>query len=148
VTEATENAASDEPKHSKASARSETPDNSPDTSAEKSPEQARRKKRRSRWRFVLPALGVLVVLLIAARVAAPSFVRWYVNRTIDQSPLYDGKIGDVNIHLWRGAYSIEDVRLNKVTGNVPVPLFAAKRIDLAIEWNALLHGGSRCSSRS
>src|SRR5690242_6358402 len=69
----------------------------------------------------------------------PWAVRWYVNRTLDQSPIYQGKIGDVDIHLWRGAYSIHDVRLVKMTGNVPVPLFAAKRVDFAVQWNALLH---------
>jgi hypothetical protein len=43
----------------------------------------------------------------------------------------------VHIHLWRGAYSIEDVRINKTTGDVPVPFFAAKRVDFALEWKAL-----------
>jgi hypothetical protein len=97
------------------------------------------KKARSRWRIVGVAFGVLLVLLIAARLALPSVLRWYVNSTIDQSPLYDGKIGDIDVHLWRGAYTIKDVKLNKVTGNVPVPLFAAKQVDLAIEWDALRH---------
>src|SRR5688572_18734542 len=69
----------------------------------------------------------------------PTAVAWYVNRTIDQSPLYDGKIGDVDIHLWRGAYSIEDVRLIKTTGAVPVPLFSSRRVDFQLEWGALLH---------
>ena len=93
--------------------------------------QAAAKRRRSRWRtFGLIMLFVLG-LLIAARLAMPSFARWYVNRTIDRNPLYDGRIGDVHIHLYRGAYSIDDIRLNKVTGNLPVPLFAAKRLDIA-----------------
>ena len=42
----------------------------------------------------------------------------------------------MHIHLWRGAYSIEDVRINKTTGDVPVPFFAAKRVDFALEWKA------------
>jgi len=45
----------------------------------------------------------------------------------------------VDIHLWRGAYSIREVQISKTTGNVPVPLFAAKRLDFALEWKALLH---------
>ena len=69
----------------------------------------------------------------------PSAVRWYVNRTLDESPLYKGRIGEINIHLWRGAYSIHDVRINKVTGDVPAPLFSAKIVDFAMQWNALLH---------
>jgi hypothetical protein len=66
-----------------------------------------------------------------------------VNRTIDQSPLYDGEIGDIDVHLWRGAYAIRDIRLDKTTGSVPVPLFACRRVDLAIQWDALLAGGDR-----
>jgi len=66
-------------------------------------------------------------------------VRDYVNRTLDRNPLYAGNIGPVQIHLWRGAYSIQDVRISKTTGNVPVPFFASKRVDFAIQWNALFH---------
>ncbi len=64
-------------------------------------------------------------------------VRSYVNRTIDKSPLYKGTIGDIDIHLLAGGYTIHDVELNKVTGNVPVPFFSAKRVDLTLQWDAL-----------
>jgi hypothetical protein len=74
------------------------------------------------------------------RVMLPTLVRNYVNRTLDRAPLYAGKIGEVDIHLWRGAYSIQDVSISKTTGNVPVPFFAAQRVDFAIEWKSLRHG--------
>jgi hypothetical protein len=67
-------------------------------------------------------------------------VRWYVNRAIDRSVVYEGRIGDVDLHLWRGAYTIRDIQLNKTTGNVPVPLFSAPRVDLAVQWDAVFHG--------
>jgi hypothetical protein len=99
------------------------------------------KKSRRRWgKGLLIAGGVLIVLLIAARIALPRFLLWYVNRTIDQSELYDGNIGDIDVSLWRGAYTIKQIRLNKVTGNVPVPLYSAERVDLALQWDALRHG--------
>jgi hypothetical protein len=102
-------------------------------------ESEKKKTARRWWRRGAGAFVVLVVLaLVAARVAAPTVLRWYVNRTIDQSPMYDGFIGDIDMHLWRGAYSIEDVRIVKTTGNVPVPLFSAQRVDLAIQWDAVL----------
>ncbi len=94
------------------------------------------RRRRRKWLWVLL---VLVVMGIIARLLLPGFVRDYVNRTLDRNPLYSGEIGAVEIHLWRGAYSIQNIRLSKTTGNVPVPLFAAKRVDFAIQWNALLH---------
>jgi hypothetical protein len=107
------------------------PDKAPDASADKK----RTRRRSARWAIVLL---VLIGALAAARAFLPSGVRWYVNRTIDQSPLYDGHIGDVDMKLWRGAYSIEDVRIVKTTGNVPVPFYAAERVDFAIEWRAIL----------
>ncbi|MEO6184248.1 MAG: DUF748 domain-containing protein [Verrucomicrobiota bacterium] len=69
----------------------------------------------------------------------PWVVRDYVNRTLDRSHLYSGKIGKLQINLWRGAYSIQDVSISKTTGNVPVPFFAAKRVEFALLWKALLH---------
>ncbi|MEO6035230.1 MAG: DUF748 domain-containing protein [Verrucomicrobiota bacterium] len=95
-------------------------------------------KRRRIWRAVGIVLLVLILVLGIARAFLPWAVRDYVNRTIDRNPLYQGSIGKVNIHLWRGAYSIEEVRLSKTSGNVPVPFFAAHRVDFALEWNALL----------
>lgn len=87
-------------------------------------------------------MGIVVVglaLLVGiGRAFLPRIVRDYVNRTLDRNPLYDGNIGNVQIHLWRGAYSIEDVRISKTTGDVPVPFFAAKRVDFALEWKSLL----------
>ena len=95
------------------------------------------KKRRSRWRRFAIFVLIVAIALCIGRAFMPRMVTAYVNRTIDRSPLYDGKIGGVDIHLWRGAYSIHEVRIVKTTGSVPVPLFAAKRVDLAIEWPAL-----------
>lgn len=96
-------------------------------------------KRHSRWRGFFIALLMLAVLAGVGRAILPWAVRNYVNRTLDRNPLYAGNIGQVQIHLWRGAYSIRDVRISKTTGNVPVPLFSAKRVDFAIEWPALAH---------
>ena len=99
----------------------------------------RRRKRHSVWRTFGIILLVLVVLGGVGRALLPWAVRNYVNRTLDRNPLYAGNIGNVEIHLWRGAYSIHDVRISKTTGNVPVPFFAAPRVDFAIQWDALLH---------
>jgi len=103
------------------------------------PADKKPKAKRTWKRFFGTVLLFLIVALVIARLCMPIAVRWYVNRTIDRSPIYHGSIGDVSIHLWKGAYSIENIRLDKTTGNVPVPLFYAKRVDLAIQWNALLH---------
>lgn len=94
--------------------------------------------RRRGWRTAAIIFITLAVLLGIGRAVLPWFVRDYVNRTLDRNQLYSGKIGDVRIQLFRGAYSIEDISISKTTGNVPVPFFAAKRVDFSIQWNALL----------
>lgn len=98
-------------------------------------------KKRRRWlRRIALFLLFLIALGAIVRAILPGVIRDYVNRTIDQSPLYDGKIGEIELNLWRGAYTIHEIRLVKTTGSVPVPLFAAKRLDLAVEWPALMEG--------
>jgi hypothetical protein len=107
---------------------------------ETTPRPAPPEKRRSRRRTVVAALLFVVALLVGVRAALPSIARSYVIDVLDRNPLYEGRIGDVEIHLWRGAYSIDDVRILKTTGDVPVPFFAAERVDFAVEWPALWSG--------
>ncbi len=97
------------------------------------------RKRHRRWRTLGIVLLVLIVLGGVTRALLPWAVRHYVNRTLDQNKLYEGKIGEVGIRLWRGAYTIQDITLSKRTGTVPVPFFTAKRVEFSIQWNALLH---------
>ena len=63
-----------------------------------------------------------------------------MNRTLDRNLLYEGRIGEVQVHLLRGAYSISDIHISQRSGNVPVPLLSAKRVDFSIQWDALIHG--------
>src|SRR6185437_5180138 len=100
---------------------------------------ARTRKPHHRMRTLGIIVLVLAVILAIARLIMPWAVRNYVNRTLDTNLLYSGSIGKVDISLWRGAYTINDVRLDKTTGDVPVPFFAAKRVDFEVQWNALFH---------
>jgi hypothetical protein len=70
----------------------------------------------------------------------PWAVRWYVNQVLSRNPEYRGRIGPVTLNLWRGAYSIANVKISKRIGNVPVPLIEVKDLELAVQWNAILHG--------
>jgi hypothetical protein len=94
----------------------------------------------SRRRLAIGALIVLVLLLLGARAAAPSLIQRYVNRVLDRTEGSRGSIGDVDLALLRGAYTIEAVRIDKESGRVPVPLFRAREVDLSIEWRALFDG--------
>jgi hypothetical protein len=99
-----------------------------------------RPRRRSKWGVFAFVLLILVCLMGISRALLPWVVRNYVNRTLDRNLLYSGKIGPVAIHILRGAYSIQDIRISKTTGNVPVPFFSAKRVHFAVQWDALVHG--------
>jgi len=92
----------------------------------------------SRRSFI--AILVVATLLVAARLALPYAVQRYVNQVLSQIPGYRGQIGTVTISLWRGAYQIRDLRLDTLSGKVPVPFFEAKTVDLMIEWSELFHG--------
>lgn len=99
---------------------------------------------RSRWRRLskeaLVTLIILGGLLVAARIALPYLVEHYVNKKLDEVPTYDGKIEDVDISLWRGAYQIHGIEIVTEEGNVPVPFFAAQSIDISLQWKELFHG--------
>jgi hypothetical protein len=98
-----------------------------------------RQKRRRRWRVVVSVMLLLILIAAAGRAMLPRAVKSYVNRTLDRNPMYAGSIENIEIHLWRGAYSIEGVKISKMTADVPVPFFTARRVDFALQWNALFH---------
>ena len=95
------------------------------------------------WRprnIALTVVAVLVVLLVALQLLLEPIVLRFANKKLDTLPGYKGHIEDVDISLWRGAYTIEGVRLQKIEGAIPVPFFSADAVDLSVEWKALFHG--------
>ena len=89
---------------------------------------------------ILLSVAVLAVVLIGVRAAMPALIQDYVNDKLDESPSYDGSVGDIDLALFRGAYSIDDIAIIKTEGDVPVPLFAAEHVEFSILWSALLKG--------
>ncbi|HVK57300.1 MAG TPA: DUF748 domain-containing protein [Candidatus Kapabacteria bacterium] len=96
---------------------------------------------RSRKKKVIGGVLILLITaLVTLRLALPTIVQHYVNNKLDELPEYDGRIGDVDIHLIRGAYSIDDVDIEKTTGSVPMPFFSARTVDLSMEWREIFQG--------
>jgi uncharacterized protein DUF748 len=84
---------------------------------------------------------ILVFFVLAAiRAFLPYLVKDYVNRTLSRIPGYRARVADIDIHLWRGAYSIQGLDVEKREGKVPVPFFSAPTIDLSVQWRELFHG--------
>ncbi len=92
--------------------------------------------RRNVFWFVL----VLLVALLVVRALLPIWARAYVNRKLSEVEGYRGHVTEVDLHLWRGAYTLHGVEVKKVEGHVPVPFFAAPTVDLSVEWSELFHG--------
>ena len=63
-------------------------------------------------------LIALLLTLIAIRLYLPYAAASYINTTLSQSKEYNGRVGDVDLMLWRGAYSLEHVLLYKANGQV------------------------------
>ena len=91
-----------------------------------------------RWAWI--TLAVVIVALVAARLFLAGWVADYLNRRMAHMGDYRGHVAAVDLHLWRGAYSMRDLRVEKRTGKVPVPLLRAPNVDIDVSWSALVHG--------
>jgi hypothetical protein len=91
-----------------------------------------------RKRYLIPF--IILALLIAGRLVLPYFVTRYVNKVLADIPGYWGKIDDVDIHLYRGAYKIQGLELYTVKGSQRIPFLDFPDTDLSIYWKAILKG--------
>jgi Domain of Unknown Function (DUF748) len=99
--------------------------------------------RRAMRRFRASALwllGGLLLVLAAARAATPWALARYVDRVLDRTKGYSGRVGDIDLALWRGGYRIEGLRLDRTQGGSPAPLLRVHSLDLTIRWSSLWHG--------
>lgn len=94
-----------------------------------------------RWpRRVVVTIAVIVLTLLAARIALPHVVKQQVNDRLQSIPGYTGQVADIGIALWRGAYAMEGVEIYKVSGEVRTPFVRARTIDFSVAWRDLFRG--------
>ena len=55
---------------------------------------------------------------------------------------YYGRIRDIDLAIYRGAYKVNDIYLNKVdsVSNLQTPFFESRVIDFSIDWKSLFNG--------
>jgi hypothetical protein len=82
----------------------------------------------------------IAVALIALRAALPYMVKDYVNGRLHALEAYDGRVSDIDIGLWRGAYRIDGIQIEKRGAKQPTPFFDSRHVDLSVEWHSLFHG--------
>lgn len=101
--------------------------------------QPLKKQPHHRKRKIAFAVILLLALgLVAGRAYLPYWVTDYVNRQINALDGYGGGVEDIDIHLWRGAYSIHGLNIYKTNGGLKEPFVASDMIDLSVEWRALI----------
>jgi hypothetical protein len=88
----------------------------------------------------LKIIAAIVVVLGVIRLVMPYFVTRYVNKVLSELPGYRGQIDDVTLHLFRGAYQIDSLKIFKIDGHKEIPFINIPLLDLSVEWQALLDG--------
>ncbi|MEX1034249.1 MAG: DUF748 domain-containing protein [Cellvibrionaceae bacterium] len=89
------------------------------------------------------ALAVFVVVLVVAvalRLALPWALEYYVNNKLANLDSYTGSVEDIDVALWRGAYQIQGMVIQKRDTDNLEPFFTGDNIDLSVEWENLLNG--------
>jgi hypothetical protein len=94
-------------------------------------------RNRAQW---IAAGVAFVLLLLVIRAALPIWIRDWANGHLDQMGPYHGHVQDVDLKLWKGAYTLQDLRITKRVGEVPVPFVQVPRMDIGIAWKDLLKG--------
>ena len=83
---------------------------------------------------------VVVAVLVAIRIALEPIVEHYVNASLKDVDGYSGYVEDIDINLYRGAYQMDGLMLQKVDGDSSKPFLSIDTIDLSVEWKALWKG--------
>ena len=89
-------------------------------------------------RYILPL--IIILALIIFRILLPTLVKNYVNKVLADIPGYYGQVRDIDIALYRGAYVIDGMYLNKVNAKTQVPFLNFPETDISIEWKSIFKG--------
>jgi hypothetical protein len=94
-----------------------------------------------RWpRRVVITVVLVAAVLFAARLALPHVVKKQVNGRLQSIPGYVGQVDDIDIHLWRGAYSLGGLSIYRQAGAVREPFVLVQNVDFSIAWRELFRG--------
>ncbi len=91
-------------------------------------------------RFII--IAIIVVVLISIRIALPFIAVYYANKSLANLKSLYGHIDDIDIALYRGAYQINNIYINKKdsASGTQTEFFKSDVIDLSVEWSALFKG--------
>ena len=85
-------------------------------------------------------LGFILVSAIVFRIALPDEIRFAINNRINEIPGISGAIGDIDLSLLLGRYSIDNIQIFQEANGQKTPLYAAKTIEFSLSWRNLFKG--------
>lgn len=88
-------------------------------------------------RTVLFLIGVLIVIRIFLPTGVKYGLNWFLDKKMDT---YQGRVEDVDLAVYRGAYQLEGLKIWKRTLGEEIPLVDIHRIDLSLAWRAIFKG--------
>ncbi|MFZ1677638.1 MAG: DUF748 domain-containing protein [Saprospiraceae bacterium] len=97
--------------------------------------------KKKKWRALKIGLTIFMILF-GIRLVLPYVLLKYINKNLAAIDGYFGHVDDLNLSLYRGAYIVKDIFINKTdsTTKKQTPLFSCPKVDLSIEWRALFKG--------
>lgn len=96
------------------------------------------RKKRRKLRILIITLGILVVI----RLCLPYIILHFVNQKLATLDGYYGHVDDIDLAIYRGAYVINDIHLDKLdsTRKDTTDFFKTPVIDISVQWHALFEG--------
>lgn len=85
-------------------------------------------------------LALILLLFIVIRLYMDVWLSEYVNGVLNNIEGYQGSVEAIHIDLYRSAYRIDGLKINKKNGNIPTPFIAIEEADFSLQWSALIHG--------
>ncbi|MBN8705358.1 MAG: DUF748 domain-containing protein [Bacteroidetes bacterium] len=84
----------------------------------------------------------IVVLLVVIRLILPYVLLHYANKSLGEMKGYYGHIEDIDLSLYRGAYIIKSMHMDKIDTVLKkeTKFFNSEKIDVSVEWSALFKG--------
>ena len=89
-----------------------------------------------------PLLALALALLVA-RLLLPGWIHHYLDQRIEHMGPYHGSMTDIDLHIWRGSYTIQNLRIEKIGAPSNEPFLNAPRTEITVGYGALLHGRLR-----
>ncbi len=94
-------------------------------------------------RRTLLILGIVAVVAVGARLAAPFAVERYVNQQLADMGEYRGSVEHIDLSLIRGGYTLRNLQIVKIDAAPKTPPFATiPEMVIAVQWRALFRGSA------